>query len=410
MSQDLAADVQRKFEMLSPCMNERMLRLWSGAEAQAIGRGGITLVSKITGLAHTTIRRGIGELDGQAALAGPALSPGQSRRAGGGRKKLTQSDPALLAALEALVGPATRGDPESPLRWTCKSTRRLAEELSRQAHPVCARQVGYLLAEAGYSLQANRKTREGLAHPDRNAQFEFINAQVLKFQRGGQPVISVDTKKKELVGDFRNGGKEYRPQGQPDEVRVHDFQDKALGKAIPYGVYDIASNEGWVSVGIDHDTAQFAAHSILSWWREMGQRRFPGAKRLMITADGGGSNASRSRLWKKALQDLADELALPLSVCHFPPGTSKWNKIEHRLFSFITQNWRGKPLRSLQAIVNLIGSTSTQGGLTVRARVDANNYQTGIQVSDQEMAKLRIQPQLFHGEWNYTIKPRRLHI
>jgi hypothetical protein len=407
MRQDLAAAVQRKFKMLSPSMNERMLRLWSGSEAQLIGRGGITIVSEATGLAHTTIRRGILELAEQVHQPALALAPDQSRRAGGGRKKITQSDPQLLAALESLVDPVTRGDPESPLRWTAKSTRRLAEELCQRAHPVCARQVAYLLAEAGYSLQANRKTREGLANPDRNAQFEFINAQVLRFQRGGQPVISVDTKKKELVGDFRNGGKEYRPQGQPEEVRVHDFQDKELGKAIPYGVYDIASNEGWVSVGIDHDTAQFAARSIFLWWREMGQRRFPGARRLMITADGGGSNASRSRLWKKALQDLADQLGLPLSVCHFPPGTSKWNKIEHRLFSFITQNWRGKPLRSLQAIVSLIGSTTTKSGLTVRAHLDTSNYETGLQVSDEEMARLRIQPQKFHGEWNYIVKPQR---
>jgi hypothetical protein len=308
--------------------------------------------------------------------------------------------------LEALVDPVTRGDPESPLRWTCKSTRRLAEELGKLSHPVSPRKVAYLLNEAGYSLQANRKTREGSAHPDRDAQFQYINEQVKAFLRRRQPVISVDTKKKELVGDFLNGGKEYRKKGHPEEVRVHDFQDKELGKAIPYGVYDIVSNEGWVNVGIDHDTAQFAAQSILYWWQEMGQGHFPRATRLMITADGGGSNSSRSRLWKVALQDLANTLGIRLSVCHFPPGTSKWNKIEHRLFSFITQNWRGKPLRNLQTIVNLIGSTRTKTGLTVKARLDPNQYDTGIRVSDEEMSRLRVVPHQFHGEWNYTVKPR----
>lgn len=404
MNNNLAATIRLKFQALSPSMNERMLRLWSAAEAQQIGRGGITILSKATGLAHTTIRRGIRELAGQAV---PALPPERSRRAGGGRKKITQSDPGLLAALEALVDPLARGDPESPLRWTCKSTRRLAGELCKLGHPVCARQVGYLLAGAGYSLQANSKTREGLAHPDRNAQFEFINAQAGSFLRQGEPFISVDTKKKELVGDFRNAGKEYRFRGFPEEVRVHDFEDPELGKAIPYGVYDIASNEGWVNVGIDHDTSQFAAHSILLWWKEMGRQRFPRATRLMITADGGGSNASRSRLWKKALQGLADEMGMPLWVSHFPPGTSKWNKIEHRLFSFITQNWRGKPLRSLQSIVSLIGGTTTRNGLVVRASLDTNHYETGVKVSDAEMAGLRILPQKFHGEWNYVVEPRQ---
>jgi hypothetical protein len=406
MQNDSVAIVQRKFQMLSPSLNERLRRLWSGAEAKLIGRGGITIVSRATGIAHTTIRRGIRELDRQAGRPSGPAGQTRIRRPGGGRKKITQTDPELLAALESLVDPLTRGDPESPLRWTCKSTRRLSEELTKLSHPVCPRMVAYLLGEAGYSLQANRKTREGNAHPDRNAQFDYINEQVKKFQRSRQPAISVDTKKKELVGDFRNVGKEYRPQGCPEEVRVHDFQDKELGKAIPYGVYDIASNEGWVNVGIDHDTSQFAARSILWWWQEMGQQRFPRAKRLMITADGGGSNASRSRLWKMALQDLANELEMNLTVCHFPPGTSKWNKIEHRLFSFITQNWRGKPLRSLQSIVSLIGGTTTKGGLIVRAHLDTNQYDTGIKVSDAEMARLRICPHKFHGEWNYTIKPK----
>jgi transposase len=374
------------------------------AEAQQLGRGGITLVGVATGVAHTTIRRGIRELSEQSAAS---LPPSRMRRPGGGRKKLVQTDPQLLEVLEALVDPATRGDPESPLRWTCKSTRRLAEEMEKLSHPVSPRQVAYLLNEAGYSLQANRKTREGSAHPDRDAQFQYINEQVKAFVRRRQPVISVDTKKKELVGDFLNRGKEYRKKGCPEQVRVHDFQDKELGKAIPYGVYDIASNEGWVNVGIDHDTAQFAAQSILYWWQEMGQKHFARATGLMITADGGGSNSSRSRLWKMALQELANTLDLRLSVCHFPPGTSKWNKIEHRLFSFITQNWRGKPLRTLQTIVNLIGNTRTKTGLTVKARLDTGHYETGIKVSDGAMSRLRLFPHTFHGEWNYTVRPQR---
>lgn len=388
-------------------MNERMLRLWSAAEAKSIGRGGITVVSRATGLAHTTIRRGIRELEQQAGRSDVAVTEARIRRPGGGRKKLTQTDPQLLEALETLVDPVTRGDPESPLRWTCKSTRRLAEELCHMQHPVSPRMVGYLLNEAGYSLQSNRKTREGHAHPDRNAQFEYINAQVKRLQRARQPAISVDTKKKEWVGDFHNGGKEYHKKGCPEEVRVHDFLDQEMGKAIPYGGYDIASNEGWGNVGIDHDTSQFAAHSILLWWQEMGQRRFPRAHRLMITADGGGSNASRSRLWKVALQELANKLQMELVVCHFPPGTSKWNKIEHRLFSFITQNWRGKPWVSLQAIVSLIGATTTKGGLIVKAHLDTNPYDTGLQVSNAQMAQLRISQHKFHGEWNYTIKPAK---
>ena len=404
MEHNAIAAIRRKYEMLCPSMNERVRRLWAGAEAQLIGRGGITLVSKATGVAHTTIRRGIRELAEQTG-DGPPQS--RIRRPGGGRKKIAETDPQLLEVLESLVEPVTRGDPESPLRWTCKSTRRLAKELEKMSHPVSPRMVGYLLNEAGYSLQANRKTREGSSHPDRDAQFHYINAQVKAFHRRRQPAVSVDTKKKELVGDFSNAGKEYRKKGCPDEVRVHDFQDKELGKAIPYGVYDIASNEGWVNVGTGHDTARFAAHSILCWWREMGQRRFPRATRLMITADGGGSNSSRSRLWKVALQDLANTLGMSLSVCHFPPGTSKWNKIEHRLFSFITQNWRGKPLRSLQTIVNLISSTTTKTGLTVKAHLDTNQYETGIRVSDEEMARLRLFPHKFHGEWNYTVRPQR---
>lgn len=401
---DTIAAIRRKYEMLGPAMNERMRRLWVGAEAHQLGRGGITLVSQATGVAHTTIRRGIREL---AEPPDVPMEPSRMRRPGGGRKKITETDPELLDALEALVDPVTRGDPESLLRWTCKSTRRLANELSKMSHPISPRQVAYLLNEAGYSLQGNRKTREGSSHPDRDAQFHYINEQAKQFLRGRQPVISVDTKKKELVGDFLNGGKEYRKKGCPEEVRVHDFQDKQLGKAIPYGIYDIASNEGWVNVGIDHDTAQFAAQSILYWWQEMGSLHFPRATRLMITADGGGSNSSRSRLWKVALQDLANTLGFALHVTHFPPGTSKWNKIEHRLFSFITQNWRGKPLRSLQTIVNLINGTSTEAGLSVQARLDTNHYETGIRVTDKELARLRLYPAAFHGEWNYVVKPQR---
>jgi hypothetical protein len=306
-----------------------------------------------------------------------------------------------------LIDPVTRGDPMSPLRWTCKSTQRLAEELTRRNHPVSAPTVAALLKQAGYSLQANAKTREGTSHPDRDAQFRHINDAVRRFLDRNAPAVSVDTKKKELVGDFKNAGREWHPQGRPEQVRVHDFLDKTQGKAIPYGVYDILNNQGWVSVGIDHDTAQFAANSIRRWWREMGRRRFPQASQLLITADGGGSNGHRSRLWKVALQELADDLGLRLKVCHFPPGTSKWNKIEHRLFSFITQNWRGRPLVSHQAIVSLIAATTTQAGLTVKAALDTNHYETRLKVSDAELGRLRIKPEPFHGDWNYIVSPRR---
>ena len=395
--------LRRKYEALLPILDERARRRWAAAEALELGWGGISALAQATRLARDTIYVGVRELR-QAPRQPP--SP-RLRRPGGGRKPLTTLDPALPRALDALVDPATRGDPESPLRWTCKSTYRLAEELTGQGHPISPRSVAALLRADGYSLQANRKVREGQGHPDRNAQFKYLNGRVRAFQRQGQPVISVDTKKKELVGDFKNGGREWQPQGQPEEVRVHDFQDKALGKAIPYGVYDITSNEGWVSVGIDHDTAQFAAASIRRWWQEMGQARFPRAGRLLLTADGGGSNGPRNRLWKVALQGLADELGLALHACHFPPGTSKWNKVEHRLFSYITQNWRGKPLVSRQAIVSLIAATTTKAGLTVRAALDTNVYETGIKVSDEELAHVRLKPADFHGEWNYRITPRR---
>jgi len=312
-----------------------------------------------------------------------------------------------LDALERLIDPATRGDPMSPLRWTCKSTDQLAEKLTLQNHPVSDRTVAMLLKQQGYSLQANRKTREGSSHPDRNAQFEYINRQVRAFQKRQQPVISVDTKKKELVGEFKNAGEEWQPKGQPEKVNVHDFPDKKLGKAIPYGVYDLACNEGWVSVGIDHDTAEFACASIQRWWNEMGAARFPRANELLITADGGGSNSSRNRLWKKSLQFLANELGITLRVCHFPPGTSKWNKIEHRLFCFITKNWRGRPLTTYEVIVNLIASTTTKTGLIVRAALDSRQYETGVKVTDEELEHLRLTRAKFHGNWNYSIKPKR---
>ena len=398
--------IRGKYAVLTAAMDERLRRQWAAAEAMAIGWGGVSAVSSATGLSRNTIAVGVAELGTrQIDLAAPM--PVRLRRLGAGRKPVTQTDPDLLAALEALVDSATRGHPESPLRWTCKSTAKLAEELTGQQHPVSARTVAMLLKDAGYSLQANRKTREGSQHPDRNAQFEHIHDQVLVFQKRRQPVISIDTKKKELVGNFKNGGQEWRPQGQPEEVNMHDFPDKKLGKAIPYGVYDLASNEGWVSVGIDHDTAQFATASIRRWWLEMGAARFPKATKLMITADGGGSNSSRNRLWKLSLQLLADELGMRLQVSHFPPGTSKWNKIEHRLFCFITKNWRGRPLTCYQTIVNLIAGTTTTTGLTVRAALDETIYETGITVTDMQLGQLRIIRNDFHGEWRYTIKPRR---
>ena len=397
--------VRRKFQALTMVMDERMRRQWAAAEAMELAWGGVSGVAKATGISRTTILAGIRELTTQESVQ--ALPHPGIRRPGGGRKPVLETDPGLWAALDALVDPVTRGHPETPLRWTCKSTRKLAGELCRQGHPVSDRTVARLLYDAGYSLQANRKTREGKGHPDRNAQFEHISQQVQRVQKRGQPVVSVDTKKKELVGDFKNPGQEWRPERDPQKVRVHDFKDKDLGKAIPYGVYDMTNNQGWVSVGIDHDTAHFAANTIRRWWEDMGSKRFPRATELMITADGGGSNSSRSRLWKVALQGLADQLGMKLQVCHFPPGTSKWNKIEHRLFSYITSNWRGQPLVSHQAILNLIASTTTTTGLVVQAAMDTNTYETGIKVSDEEMAKLRLRPGAFHGNWNYAIAPRK---
>ena len=387
------------YSRLGPELDERSRRVWAAAEALELGWGGTSAVAMATGLSRTTIRAGIVELEQ------PTQDPSRVRRPGGGRKPLTDHDPQLRAALEALVEPTERGEPDSPLRWTIRSARVLAETLTRQGHPVSHSTVVSLLQEAGFSLQANRKTREGGTHPDRDAQFAYLNEQVARCQRRRQPTVSVDTKKKELVGDFKNGGREYRRRGRPQKVRVHDFQDPELGKAIPYGVYDLQNNEGWVSVGIDHDTAEFAANTIRRWWKQMGRQRFPKAKELLITADSGGSNSARSRLWKVALQDLADETGLQLTVCHFPPGTSKWNKIEHRLFSFITLNWRGKPLISVEAIVELIGNTTTREGLQVKTAIDPKNYKAGIKISDQQLAQVCVRPHTFHGDWNYTITP-----
>jgi hypothetical protein len=389
---------------VAPELDERRRRQWAAAEAREWGYGGVSVVARATGLARSTIHAGLRDV--RTSQRQRVKAAERIRCTGGGRPPLTTTDPALLAALVALIEPTTRGDPESPLRWTCKSTAQLADALTGQRHPVSPRTVATLLKGAGYSLQANRKTREGTAHPDRDAQFRHLSRVITASHQHGQPTISVDTKKKELVGDFKNGGREWRPTGQPQPVRVHDFLDPALGKAIPYGVYDLANNEGWVSVGIDHDTAEFAVNAIRLWWTRMGRHRFPRARTLLITADGGGSNGPRSRLWKWALQRLADDFNLTLSVCHLPPGTSKWNKIEHRLFSFISQNWRGKPLVSYQAIVNLIAATTTRTGLRVKAALDTRRYDTAVQVPDEVFARLRVTPHAFHGDWNYTIAPR----
>ena len=391
-----------KYRALAPALTERARRLWAATEARAAGRGGITVVARATGMAHSTIRRGLREVE-----AGDRLAPGRIRRPGGGRKRTLDKDPTLLRDLEGLVEPTASGDPQSPLRWTSKSVRQLAGALQGMGHTVSRQLVAELLAAAGYSLQANRKTREGPYHPDRDAQFRYINQQVRRFQAAAQPVVSVDTKKKELVGDFKNGGRQWRPKGQPPRVRVHDFLIPERGKAIPYGVYDLTRNAGWVSVGIDHDTARFAARTLGRWWQKMGRPAYRGARSVLITADAGGSNGPRVRLWKWELQQLANRTGLTLTVCHLPPGTSKWNKIEHRLFSYISTNWRGQPLVSLAVIVNLIGSTRTAAGLRVRCELDRGTYPKGQAVSDAQMARLTLTPHRFHGDWNYTIHPAR---
>ena len=403
---DTPSQLRDKYERLGPLLDERQRRLWAGAEALALGRGGISRVAEATGLSRMTVRAGVREWRRRESQPEAAGAPGRVRRPGGGRPPLTQTDPTLLRDLERLVAPATRGDPRSPLRWTSKSTAKLAAALRAQGHAVSARKVAQLLHGLDYHLQAPRKAREGARHPDRDAQFEYINAQTLAFQGRGQPVVSVDTKKKELVGDFKNGGREWQPAYEPEAVRVHDFPDKAKGKAIPYGVYDVTRDVGWVSVGIDHDTAEFAVESLRHWWQAMGRAAYPKATELLVAADGGGSNGSRNRLWKYALQRFATEAGLRVTVCHYPPGTSKWNKIEHRLFSYISRNWRGRPLVSLQVIVSLIGTTTTGTGLQVRAALDPNRYPLGVKVSDEQYATINLQPADFHGDWNYSIGPR----
>jgi hypothetical protein len=396
------AAIELRYRALDPVLDERGRRRFAAAEASAAGRGGVAAVSRITGIARSTISRGLAELRGDAS---GDVAVRRVRRPGGGRKKLTATDPTLLADLRGLLEPATRGDPQAALLWTSRSLRNLAAALRTMGHRIGHNVVADLLRELGYSLQANRKTREGSETPDRDAQFHYINARVQAALAAGQPAVSVDTKKKELVGDFKNAGRELRRRGDPEPVRVHDFKIPELGRAVPYGVYDIAGNAGWVSVGIDHDTASFAVNAIRRWWQSMGQARYPAARSLLLTADCGGSNGSRVRLWKRELQALANELGLAITVCHLPPGTSKWNKIEHRLFSFITQNWRGKPLISYQAIVQLIAATTTRTGLNVKSEIDSATYPAGVKVSDAEMAAINISPHEFHGEWNYTIRP-----
>jgi len=394
--------LRAKFKSLAPELNERARRIWAATEAREIGRGGIALVARATEISYSTIVRGLHELK-----AGESAGGGRVRRFGGGRKSLLVTDPSLLSDLEGLVEPTASGDPESPLRWTSKSVRMLATHLKADGHSVSHQVVSELLAEAGYSLQGNRKAREGSDHPDRDEQFRYINRLVRKFQGNGQPVISVDTKKKELVGDFKNSGKQWRPKQTPNLVRVHDFLIPEKGKAIPYGVYDLTRNAGWVSVGIDHDTASFAVRTILRWWRKMGQPVYPAARQLLITADAGGSNGPRVRLWRWEIQRLADRTGMSITVCHFPPGTSKWNKIEHRLFSYISTNWRGQPLISLAVIVSLIASTRTVAGLRVRAELDKRRYPPGREIPEQLMSTVKLQPHGFHGDWNYTIQPNR---
>ena len=392
--------IRQKYERLALVMDERTTRLWAATEARALGRGGTAAVTRATGISGKRIRTGMRELDARKdtlSAAGPPRTQ-RIRRAGGGRKRLEEHDPQLVKALERLVEPSTRGDPQSPLCWTSKSVRKLAKELTEKGHPVGTTRVAQLLAELGYSLQGNRKTHEGGQYPERNAQFEHINEQAKVFQARGQPVISVDAKKKELVGNFKNGGREWQPKGKPVPVGVYDFVDDAIAKVTPYGVYDLMRNEGWVNVGVDHDTAEFAVESIRRWWYRMGREAYPNATDLMVTADCGGSNGARVRLWKRELQRFADETGLSLNVCHYPPGTSKWNKIEHRMSSHITQNWRGRPLESLEAVVNLIGATTTRAGLHIEASLDERHYDEGIKISKREMRELNLHADNLHAD------------
>ena len=397
--------VKQRYALISPFLDERQRRLYLAAEAKVIGYGGVSAVSRATGVSRSAISTGY---DDYEQAKDKKIPLGRIRKEGGGRKRTVAIDATLKTDLEALIEPVTRGDPESPLRWSCKSVRNLSDELNRMGHKTSHRMVAELLHEMDYSLQSNRKTLEGESHPDRNAQFEFINQNAKEFQSVEQPVISVDTKKKELVGDFKNSGKELRPKGDPEKVRVHDFKIPELGRVAPYGIYDIANNTGWVNLGIDHDTSAFAVESIRRWWYSRGKELYRGASRLMVTADGGGSNGYRVKLWKLELQKLADETGLSIQVSHFPPGTSKWNKIEHRLFAFISQNWRGKPLISHEVIIKLIAATRNKTGLKVQCQLDDNIYPKGIKVSDEELANINIQRNSFHGEWNYTISPKRI--
>jgi len=401
------AAIREKYERLKSHWGERARRLWAANEALAWGRGGIRAVAEALAMSTKTILEGKRELETKPSLPEPGKAVGRERRPGGGRKSVLEKQPELLSALERIVDPATRGDPMAPLKWTSKSLRHLVSELSQQGYSVSTTTVSKVLQEElKFSLQGLRKTREGTSHPDRDAQFHYINQLCQTFQQRGQPVISVDSKKKENLGDFKNGGREWQPQGKPEEVRVHDFKDKELGKVTPHGVYDLGRNQGWVSVGIDHDTAAFAVDSIRHWWQRMGQPVYPEAKELLITADAGGSNNYRAKLWKSELQKLADETGLTVTVCHFPPGTSKWNKIEHRMFCYLTANWRGRPLLSLEVTVNLIADTRTSQGLTIQAAANLQSYPKGIKVSSAEMARLNLTPAVFHGEWNYSISPR----
>src|SRR6266545_2547366 len=397
--------IRTKYQQLRSVMDERVTRLWAASEAQVLGRGGIAAVVEATGISKSRIRAGISDLEEQRLAPPTSPARGQRvRRPGAGRPTLLEKDPTLLDDLDLLIEPVTRGDPESPLRWTCKSKDKLATELRAMGHEVSATKIGLLLHDLGYSLQVVRKTREGDQSPDRNAQFEHINWKAKSFIARGEPVVSVDTKKKELVGDFKNGGSEWQPKGTPETARVHDFVDKALGKVIPYGVYDSARNEAWVSVGIDHDTAEFAVATLERWWREMGKKSYPNASKILVTADGGGSNSPRTRLWRVELQRFADASGLDISVCHFPPGTSKWNKIEHRLFSQITQNWRGRPLVSRETVVALIRATTTKSGLRVRAKLDTRSYEVKKTVTAAQLENVRIKRERFRGDWNYTVR------
>ena len=400
VAQERAA--RKRYRQMAPVLNEQSRRRFVALEARALGRGGVSLMARISGLARSTIYHGLSDITDR--VSAPA---GRVRQAGGGRKQKAIENPTLVADLKAMLEAVTRGDPTQPLLWTTRSLRNLADELAKKGHDVCPTTVGDLLRGLGYSLQANSKTKEGNQHIDRDAQFEYINTQAKAFLTAREPVISVDTKRKELVGSFKNGGRELRPQGSPELVKVHDFIDPKLGRAVPYGVYDITKNVGWVSVGTDHDTAAFAVNAIRHWWQAMGRKSYARATRLMVTADGGGSNGYRVRLWKVELQKLADELKIPITVCHLPPGTSKWNKVEHRLFSFITINWRGKPLRSYRTIVQLIATTTTDTGLKVRALLDEAKYPKGIKVSDAQLAAVNLTRHTFHGDWNYTISPDR---